>query len=184
MKSRNIMISAVAVALAAVLFFLLALIRQSRGRVTEGVSPRADLILELPEPEPDAVVDYSGIAATDLFSRERGKVPEPPPVKEEEKATLAAEETITMLSSYPNEWPRLKLTGVFVLDGRPGAVISGGDALPVSSGDKFARLYRVGEHIGGGVSLGSVRERSVIIKSSAGGWEIWLGAEPPVVPKK
>ena len=182
MKSRNIMIAAVALAFVSTVLFVTALIAQSR--MPEEALPPAhgDVMLQFPEPTPEAAADYSQIAAQDIFSRTRGKAA-PAPKSAGQAAPPPAEE-ITMLPGYPNEWPRLKLTGVFMLDGRPGAVIAGGAALPVSSGDRYARLYRVGDEIGGGVSLLIVRERSVVLRGAAGCWEIMLGAEPPVVPVK
>ena len=183
MKSRNIMIAAVALAFVSTVLFVIALIVQSRMPEEVLPAPHGDVMLKFPEPTPGPAADYSQIAAQDIFSRMRGQTAAPAGSIGQASPPPAAEE-LQMLPGYPNEWPRLKLTGVFMLGGRPGAVIAGGDALPVSSGDRYSRLYRVGDEIGGGVSLLIVRERSVVLKSAAGCWEIMLGAEPPVVPVK
>ncbi len=133
--------------------------------------------------------DREIITVRDLFSPSRGRrsptesaavadVGNPAPVPEPE--------LLNRLPNYPNDWPRFKLTGVVLVDGRLTALIAGGPDYKVSSGDKFPRHYTTGDTLGGGVSLHriDVDDRRVELRRGNDLLTVKLGVEPPEVPKK
>ena len=166
--------------------------------------------LEYPEAPPQENLDYGDLAVRNLFSRDRDpqvrqqkiaeeearikaeeeakrKAEEEAKRKAEEEAKRKAEEEanrITPLKEYPDAWPRLKLTGIYVVNGEKGVAINGGKTLTVSAGNLYSTLFHVGDDVGGGVTLLEIQESSVVLVKDKQSWPIRLGAEPPAVKKK
>ena len=142
---------------------------------------RIEIVTRIPEPAPE-LPEVRGIIERNIFMRKRV---EP---KSQGAGETAPErsglEQVTMLEAYPDAWPRLKLTGVCVLNGRTGAVVNGGDVRTMSSGEQFDSFYFEGDEIGGGVRLGRVLRDSALLVKDNQGWTIQIGADPPVVVKK
>ena len=197
MNRRNILIAAIGAALLAAVLLAISLVRDAKMTPAQVEVHEFIATPQYPAIADHSKEDYSAIAKQDLFDVRRGVVPKPAPVpapakkepeKKEKPATLSdsasAKTTFKMLGGYPNDWPRLKLTGVFLLDGKLGAIIAGGDARPHTSGTTYSNVYREGDAIGGGVILGKVYPTSVILAKGGNGWTIYIGADPPAVPKK
>lgn len=92
---------------------------------------------------------------------------------------------IVPLSAYPDTWPRLKLTGIYLMpDGRKRVIITGGKTLVISTGDLDSCHYYEGDEVGSGVFLHEIKENNVVLIKDKQSWSIRLGAEPPAVKKK
>lgn len=191
MNSKARLIAAVAITALAGIFLLMTLLRS--GGTAPAVLPDdkqfdVSVIRPVAEEPPESGAE---IVRKNLFSRTRGvaaapeRSPEPVPAQPvTEAAPPAAMPKIDMHGAYPNDWPRLKLTGVYRVRGVYAAVITGGDAKTVLTGSQYYRLYRPGDEIGGGVKLVQADARSALLQKDNKGWTITLGAEPPAVKKK
>ena len=197
MNRRNILIAAIGAALLAAILLAFSLIRDAKTTPAQVEAHEFVTVPQYPAIADHSKEDYTAIVKQDLFDVRRGvapkPAPEPAPVKKEpakpvKAATLSdsasAKTSFKMLGGYPNDWPRLKLVGVFLLDGKLGAVSSGGDARTHTAGTTYSNVYREGETIGGGVILGKVYPDSVILAKGGNGWTIYIGNDPPAVPKK
>lgn len=194
-KKRDMMIAALTLTLISFLILLVAALKNSAApeitanddgssvaeNVSDGISPQL---------EQDAADAVTG----NIFSATRGAVqetvePTPPsePEKKEEPVSAKTEEEVTlnMLGSYPNDWPRFKLTGVSCVRGRYTAIIRGGPEHKVTSGEVFARNYTIGDDLSGGVTLYKVKidEREALLRRGNDVLSIKLGVEPPEVKK-
>jgi len=188
MSNRNILILAILIGILALATLTAALFWRPPA------TPRAPVeVLPVKLAVPAAVVlpevAAADLAAHDLFSPVRGKTVESPPTPEpkqqQEQPAAPQEPALNMLSGYPDDWPRLKLTGIFRLGNQAGAVISGGDTFTVdASGQRYPRLYRVGETISGGVILARVEDREVTLRKENNALKIAIGVEPPAVKEK
>ncbi len=174
------------------ILLLAALLRSGRNAATRVPEEKnIDVNVVRPVAE-EAPVDGAAIVRKNLFSRTRGAAPEqtnaaplPPVLPPEVAAAPAAPPpNLEMLGEYPNDWPRLKLTGVYRIRGVYAAVITGGDEKTVLTGDRYYRLYRPGDEIGGGVFLVRADARSALLRKDNKGWTIALGADPPAVKKQ
>ncbi len=184
MSGRSVLILGIAVAVATLLLMASALVRGTPSHLEADslvVPPAAAAAAEAPAPAPD----ISGIAAHNPFSPLRGRSrPEPSPARIEPEPVPPPPETppLNMLGSYPGDWPRLTLTGVFKIGGRYGAVITGGDHFTYAGGSRFPRLYLVGDAIGSGISLAAVDEYEAVVRKDNNGLAIRLGVKPPDPP--
>ena len=181
MNLKYYLAAASALAAAAILLLTFELIRERR--VDRIAPPREELeiVTRIPAASPE-LPEVRGIIDRNIFMRKRA-APGVPATGEGISEQNGLGE-ITMLEAYPDAWPRLKLTGVCVLNGRAGAIVNGGSARPVTSGDQFDSFYFTGDEIGDGVRLGRVSRDSVLLVKENQGWTIQIGADPPVVVKK
>ena len=192
MNSKVRLIVAVVLTSLSGILLLAALLRSGRNETTlEPEEKSIDVSVVRPVAD-EAPVDGEAIVRKNLFSRSRGAAPPDappsalPPVAPAEiaAAPAAPPPNLEMLGEYPNDWPRLKLTGVYRIRGVYAAVITGGDEKTVLTGDRYYRLYRPGDEIGGGVVLVRADARSALLRKDNKGWTIALGAEPPAVKKQ
>ncbi len=132
-------------------------------------------------------VDPAAMQAKNLFIPQRGQLPPPPPeVKPEPAPDPAAEVAkLNQLGAYPDDWPRLMLTGAIQeADGSWRAIITGGNNFTVAGGDRYPGFYRVGDTISGNLVLAAVQPRSAIIQQGGNALTIQLGVKPPDPPPK
>lgn len=196
-KKRDMMVATLTLAFLALCLLLAAFLKDSAGEL-QFVPPAEDHEETLPADTPTADTsmqqDTAGAAAKNIFSAARGVPPQPavppepetPPEQQQKPAGKPAEEVqLNMLGSYPNDWPRYKLTGVSCVNGRYTAIIRGGPVHKVTSGEVFARNYAIGDDLSGGVTLHEVRidERLALLRRGNDVLTIKLGVEPPEVKK-
>ena len=192
MNSKVRLIVAVVLTSLSGILLLAALLRSGRNETTlEPEEKSIDVSVVRPVAD-EAPVGGEALVRKNLFSRSRGAArPDAPPSAlpsvapaEIAAAPAAPPPNLEMLGEYPNDWPRLKLTGVYRIRGVYAAVITGGDEKTVLTGDRYYRLYRPGDEIGGGVVLVRADARSALLRKDNKGWTIALGAEPPAVKKQ
>ncbi len=186
MNSKPLLIVMAALAALALGILLVGVVRFHRRPPAAPTPVSVEALTHIPEPENIEAHDYSAIVERNLFfppetAKTVAAAAPAAPVSSEPVAKAAE---FKMLAAYPDAWPRLKLTGVFLLGGKWGAVINGGNAVSSSQGTRFDSLYYEGDEIGGGVVLGAIARDSVVLVQDQQGWRIQLGAEPPVVVKK
>ena len=189
MNSKIRLIVAVAMTALSGILLLTALLRT--GKTGAVAVDDKKIEISVIRPVADASLENgAGIVKKDLFSRTRGAAEAAPakaqPVQPVAKAAPAPAPVpvLEMHGAYPNDWPRLKLTGIYKIQGEYAAVITGGDDRSVSTGDHYYRLYRPGDEIGGGVKLVRAEPKSALLQKDNKGWSIELGASPPAVKKK
>ncbi|MBQ4106678.1 MAG: hypothetical protein IJC73_03765 [Lentisphaeria bacterium] len=189
MNSKIRLIVAVAITALSGVLLLTTLLRTGKTGAVPVDDKKIDISVIRPVAEA-SLENGAGIVKKDLFSRTRGAA-EAAPAKEQpaEPAAKAAPApapapALEMHGAYPNDWPRLKLTGVYKIQGEYAAVITGGDDRTVSTGEHYYRLYRPGDEIGGGVKLVRAEPKSALLQKNNKGWTIALGASPPAVKKK
>ena len=191
-KKRDLLLAALVIGVLSVVLMILSIRPDDAGRGGDGWSA------------PEAEINFGGsaeaggammtereiITVRDLFSPLRGRRPPTEPADDDEVEISApaapVRESLNRLSHYPGDWPRFKLTGVVLADGRLTALIAGGPDYKVSSGEKFPRHYTTGDALVGGVSLHriDVENRRVELRRGNDLLTIKLGVEPPEVPKK
>ena len=103
---------------------------------------------------------------------------------EKEKAE-AEQNRIVPQKAYPETWPRLKMTGSYVMAGGiKKVIITGGKTLTISTNDQDSCHFIEGQEVGSGVYVKEIRDKEVVLLKDKETWTIKLGAEPPAVKKK
>ena len=190
-KKRDLLLAALVIGVLSVVLMILSIRPDDAGRGGDGWSAPETGAVGVGDAEEDGdfPTDREIITVRDLFSPLRGQRPQTEPAASggvENPPPAPERELLNMLPNYPNDWPRFKLTGVMLVNGRLTALIAGGADFKVSSGDKFPRHYTTGDALVGGVSLHriDVENRRVELRRGNDLLTIKLGVEPPEVPKK